>query len=347
MSKRPPTDTLGLETDRMRELGYWVVDRVVEHFEHSADGPAIREGSAEQLRAALGGPVPAEPGDPQEAMQTLVDVALASMQHGDHPRYFARVPGPSSYAGVLGEWLGTGFNAIASSWAGASGTATVELVAIDWLRELLGLPGGTEGLLMSGGSLSNMTALAAARHTIGPGIAYMSDQTHASIRRALEALGFPTGDMRVLPSDDGLRLTAAAVREAVNRDRGEGRDPRFIIATAGTTNTGAIDELEGLAQLAADEALWFHVDGAYGAPAALCEPGRRALRGIERADSLVLDPHKWLFHPTTSAACSCAGRGRWSARSGCARSTSPTCARSTPRSTSAIAASSSPGVRAH
>jgi aromatic-L-amino-acid/L-tryptophan decarboxylase len=297
VSKRPPTDTLGLETERMRELGYWVVDRVVEHFEHSADGPAIREGSAEELRAALGGPVPADPGDPQEAMQTLVEVALANMQHGDHPRYFARVPGPSSYAGVLGEWLGTGFNAIASSWAGASGTATVELVAVDWLRELLGLPGGTQGLLMSGGSLSNMTALAAARHTIGPGVAYMSDQTHASIRRALDALGFPTDDMRVLPSDDGLRLTAAAVREAVNRDRGEGRDPRFIIATAGTTNTGAIDELEGLAELAADEALWFHVDGAYGAPAALCEPGRRALRGIERADSLVLDPHKWLFAP--------------------------------------------------
>ncbi len=297
MSERPPTDTLGLETERMRELGYWVVDRVVDHFEHSADGPAIREGSAEQLRAALGGPVPVEPGDPQEAMQTLVDVALASMQHGDHPRYFARVPGPSSYAGVLGEWLGTGFNAIASSWAGASGTATVELVAIDWLRELLGLPEGTQGLLMSGGSLSNMTALAAARHTIGPGVAYMSDQTHASIRRALDALGFPTNDMRVLPSDDGLRLTAATVREAVTRDRSEGGDPRFIIATAGTTNTGAIDELEGLAELAADEALWFHVDGAYGAPAALCEPGRRALRGIERADSLVVDPHKWLFLP--------------------------------------------------
>ena len=186
----------------MRELGYWVVDRVVEHFEHSADGPAIREGSAPELRAALGGPVPDEPGDPLEAMQTLVDVALANMQHGDHPRYFARVPGPSSYAGVLGEWLGTGFNAIASSWSGASGTATVELVAVDWLRELLGLPDGTEGLLMSGGSLSNMTALAAARHTIGPGVAYMSDQTHASIRRGLDALAFATHDVRVLPSDD-------------------------------------------------------------------------------------------------------------------------------------------------
>ncbi len=297
MSERSRADTLGLETERMRELGYWVVDRVVEHFEHSANGPAIREGSAPELRAALGGPVPDEPGDPLEAMQTLIDVALANMQHGDHPRYFARVPGPSSYAGVLGEWLGTGFNAIASSWSGASGTATVELVAVDWLRELLGLPDGTEGLLMSGGSLSNMTALAAARHTIGPGVAYMSDQTHASIRRGLDALAFATHDVRVLPSDDGLRLTAAAVRHAVDEDRRAGRQPRFIVATAGTTNTGAIDELEALAELAAAEALWFHVDGAYGAPAALCDPGRRALRGIERADSLALDPHKWLFAP--------------------------------------------------
>ena len=297
MSEHPRADTLGLETERMRELGYWVVDRVVEHFEHSADGPAIREGSAHELRAALGGPVPDEPGDPLEAMQTLVDVALAYMQHGDHPRYFARVPGPSSYAGVLGEWLGTGFNAIASSWAGASGTATVELVAVDWLRELLGLPEGTEGLLMSGGSLSNMTALATARHTIGPGVAYMSDQTHASIRRGLDVLGFATDDVRALPSDDGLRLTAAAVRDAVDEDRRGGREPRFIVATAGTTNTGAIDELEGLAELATAEALWFHVDGAYGAPAALCEPGRRVLSGIERADSLALDPHKWLFLP--------------------------------------------------
>jgi aromatic-L-amino-acid/L-tryptophan decarboxylase len=297
VSERPATDTLGLETERMRELGYWVVDRVVDHFEHNAEGPAISERSPAELRASLGGPVPKEPEDPLAAMQTLVDVALASMQHGDHPRYFARVPGPSSYAGVLGEWLGTGFNAIASSWAGASGTATVELVAIDWLRELLGLPAGTQGLLMSGGSLSNMTALAAARHAIGPGVAYISDQTHASIRRGLDALGFPTDHVRVLPSDDGLRLTAAAVREAVASDRRDGRDPRFIVATAGTTNTGAIDELEGLAELAAAEAMWFHVDGAYGAPAALCEPGRRALNGLERADSLVLDPHKWLFLP--------------------------------------------------
>jgi len=281
----------------MRRLGYWVVDRVVEHFEAGADGPVVRAASAAELRSALGGPVPELPGDPLEAMQVLVEVALANMQHGDHPRYFARVPGPSSYAGVLGEWLGTGFNAIASSWPGASGPATVELIALDWLRELLGLPAGTEGVLLSGGSLSNLTALAAAREALGPGVAYLSDQTHASIRRGLVALGFPAHDVRVLESDERLRLTAAAVGEAVREDRRQGRCPRFIVATAGTTNTGAVDDLEGLAELSRAEDLWLHVDGAYGAPAALCPAGAAALAGLQRADSLVLDPHKWLFLP--------------------------------------------------
>ena len=291
------TDALGLETDEMRSLGYWVVDRVVEHFEQLADGPTIGVSSAEELRAALGGPVPEAPGDPLEAMQTLVDVALPNMQHGDHPRHFARVPGPSSYAGVLGEWLGAGFNTIVSSWGGSSGPATVELVALDWLRELLGLPTGTEGVLMSGGSLSNMAAIAAARNAVGAGVAYLTDQTHTSIGRALVALGFPADDVRVVPTDDRLRLTAPAVREAMREDREQGRRPRFIIATAGTTNTGAVDDLEGLAELGAAEDLWLHVDGAYGAPAALCPAGRAALPGLELADSLVLDPHKWLFLP--------------------------------------------------
>lgn len=293
----PRTDALGLETDEMRRLGYWVVDRVVEHFEHGAEDPAIQISPGPELKDALGGPVPELPGDPIEAMQTLIDVALANMQHGDHPRYFARVPAPSSFAGVLGEWLGTGFNAIASSWTGSSGPATVELVVLDWLRELLGLPAGTEGVLLSGGSVSNLTALAAARQAIGPGVAYLSDQTHASLLRALATLGFPPDQIRVLPSDRRLRLSAEAVREAVGEDRRQGRQPRFVIATAGTTNTGAIDELEGLAALAAAEDMWLHVDGAYGAPAALCPAGRASLRGMSRADSLVLDPHKWLFSP--------------------------------------------------
>lgn len=291
------TDALGLGTDQMRELGYWVVDRVVEHFEHGAAQPTIQTASSDELRAELGGPVPQQPGDPVQALQTLVDVALTNMQHCDHPRHFARVPGPSSYAGVLGEWLSTGFNAIVSSWDGSSGPTTVELVALEWLRELLGLPDGSEGVLMSGGSLSNLTGLAAARHSVGPGVAYLSDQTHSSVGRALVALGFPGDDVHMVATDERLRLTAAAVREAIDADRERGLTPRFIVATAGTTNTGAVDDLEGLAELAAAEDLWLHVDGAYGAPAALCPAGRAALPGIELADSLVLDPHKWLFLP--------------------------------------------------
>jgi aromatic-L-amino-acid/L-tryptophan decarboxylase len=295
--RHPSTDALGLETDEMRALGYWVVDRVVEHFERNGEGPAIRTSAPDELRAALGGPVPQSPGDPLEAMQTLVDVAMTNMQHGDHPRYFARVPGASSYAGVLGEWLGTGFNVIAASWEGSSGPTTVELVALDWLAQLLGLPDGTEGILLSGGSLSSLTGLAAARDELGSGVAYLTDQTHASIRRGLVTLGFTPDEIRVVSTDDRLRMTAGAVRGAIDEDRRSGLTPRFIIATAGTTNTGAVDDLPGLAQLAAARGMWLHVDGAYGAPGALCPAGREVLAGLELADSLVVDPHKWLFLP--------------------------------------------------
>jgi glutamate/tyrosine decarboxylase-like PLP-dependent enzyme len=290
-------DALGMDPAEMRRLGHWVVDQVVDHFEHRADGPAIATGDADALRAALGGPLPRAPGDPLTAMQTLTEVGLGHMQHGDHPRFFARVPGPSSFAGVLGEWLGTGFNAIASSWGGGSGPATVELVALDWLREALGLPEGTEGVLVSGGSMANLTAIAAARAQTGEGVVYLSDQTHSSIGRGLTALGVCADEIRTLDSDEELRLPVAELERAIEADRRGGRQPRIVIATAGTTNTGAVDPLPALAEICERERLWLHVDGAYGAPAALCARGREALAGLERVDSLVLDPHKWLFQP--------------------------------------------------
>ncbi len=198
---------------------------------------------------------------------------------------------------MLGDWLGTGFNAIAASWSGGSGPTTVELVALEWLRELTGLPPGTEGIMTSGGSAANLTALAAARAIEGPGVCYLSDQTHASIARGLRVLGFPPEHIRVLPSDEGLRLPLEPLAAAVRADAAAGRRPGFVVATAGTTNTGAVDPLPELAGLCRSEGLWLHVDGAYGAAAVLCDAGRRRLAGVERADSLVLDPHKWLFQP--------------------------------------------------
>jgi glutamate/tyrosine decarboxylase-like PLP-dependent enzyme len=290
-------DPLGLDPAEMRVLGHWVVDRVIEHLEGLPRRPAVKTGAPAALATALGGPPPEGGGDAREALEVLTAVALEHMQHGDHPRYFARVPSPSSFAAVLADWLGTGFNAIAASWAGGSGPTTVELVVLEWLRELTGLPPGTEGIMTSGGSAANLTALAAARAVEGPGVCYLSDQTHASIARGLRALGFPPGHIRVLPSDEGLRLPVTALSAAIRDDAAAGERPGFVVATAGTTNTGAVDPLPELADLCRAAGLWLHVDGAYGAAAALCDAGRRVLAGVERADSLVLDPHKWLFQP--------------------------------------------------
>ncbi|MGH8979403.1 MAG: pyridoxal phosphate-dependent decarboxylase family protein [Acidimicrobiales bacterium] len=290
-------DPLGMEPAEMRRLAHWVVDRVVDHFEHGPERPAVATGAPDTLTEALGGAPPELPVDALASMTTLVDVALANMQHGDHPRYFARVPSPSSFGAVLGEWLATGFNAIGTSWAGGSGPTTVELVVLDWLRALLGMPEGTEGVLTSGGSMANLTGLAAARHATGPGVVYLSDQAHASIARDLGAIGCVPEDIRLLGTDEQYRMPVEVLSEAIRADRRAGRRPAIVIATAGTTNTGAVDPLPELADLCAREDLWFHVDGAYGAPGALCEKGRRLLSGIERADSLVLDPHKWLFQP--------------------------------------------------
>ena len=296
-SPRRPADALGMAPEEMRRLGHLVVDLVVDHFETRADGPAIQQGTPEELRAVLGGPAPRAPGDAEGAIRTLVGTALANMQHGDHPRYFARVPGPSSFAAVLGEWLGTGHNAIATSWGGGSGPTTVELVVIDWLRELLGMPDGTEGILVSGGSLANLTAFAAARAELGDGVVYLTDQTHSSIPRDLRTLGFPADRVRVLRSDRDLRMPVGELAAAVAADRAVGRRPLMVVATAGTTNTGTVDPLPRIADLCRAEDMWFHIDGAYGAPAALSATGGAALAGIERADSLVIDPHKWLFQP--------------------------------------------------
>ena len=298
-----PPDTLGLDADEMRRLGYKVVDMVVDRAMRRNAEPAIRTGAPEELRAALGGAVPEEPMDPDASLELMAEVALAHQQHGDHPRYFARVPGPASFAAILGEWMGTGFNTIASSWGGGSGPATVELVVVDWLAELLGLPRHTEGVLLSGGSLANLTAFGAARAETGPGVAYLTDQTHASLPRDLRALGWAEDDIRTLPADARWRMDPERLAAALAADRAEGRRPAMVIATAGSTNTGAADPLEEIAAIAAQEGLWLHVDGAYGAPAALTPEGREALAGMERADSLVLDPHKWLFQPYDVGAC--------------------------------------------
>jgi aromatic-L-amino-acid decarboxylase len=286
-------DPLGFDAERFRLLGHGLVDRVADHWTRLGDGPALREAGAPEL-SGLGGAVPVEPGDVEELLEQLVDDAMGHMQHAAHPRFFSRVPSPASFTGILGDWLSTGFNAIAASWAGGAGPSALELIVVEWIRELMGFPAGAEGVLVSGGSLGNMTALAAARHAGYDAAVYVSDQTHASIARALRVLGFTPAQVRTIPTGDGFRWAPGAVAAALTEaDRGRA----IVVATAGTTNTGAVDPLEELADLSAKRDLWLHVDGAYGAPAALSPAGRVVLSGMERADSLALDPHKWLFQP--------------------------------------------------
>jgi aromatic-L-amino-acid/L-tryptophan decarboxylase len=147
----------------MRRLGYRVVDRIVDHLERVADLPPIRVGDAAALHAALGGPPPEQPGDPDAALDALFEQVLPYVQHPDHPRFFARIGSPSNFVGVLADAVAAGHNVFAGSWTGGSGPATVELVVLDWLRALCGLPEGSDGVLVSGGSVASLVGLAAAR----------------------------------------------------------------------------------------------------------------------------------------------------------------------------------------
>jgi aromatic-L-amino-acid decarboxylase len=302
-------DPLGLDEAEMRRLGHSVVDRVVDRWLALRDSPAIAMRPVEELTALLGGPIPREPSDIDAALELLAVTALANMQQAGHPRFFARVPSPASFAAVLGDWLSTGFNTISTSWQGASGPTTVETTVVDWLRELMGMPADTEGILVSGGSMGNVTAIAAARHAGHDGVIYLSDQTHSSIRRGLSVMGWPDDQVRLVPTGADFRWSADAVAAAVAADQASGHRPAIVIASAGTTNTGAVDPLDAIADLCAANGIWLHVDGAYGALAALTEPGRVALAGLGRADSLTLDPHKWLFQPYDVGCVLVRGRG--------------------------------------
>jgi glutamate/tyrosine decarboxylase-like PLP-dependent enzyme len=295
-------DSLQLSPDEMRSLGYRVVDLLVDHF---ADGDAGGTGRAPdrgEMEARLREPLPEEGADPHAVLDQVEADVLPNTMRVDHPRFFGFVPGPNNFIGVLADALAAGFNVFSGTWISGAAAAQVELVVIDWLRELCGLPDTAHGLFTSGGSMANVTALAAARHAVldddvTGAVAYCSDQTHTSVDRALRLLGFAPDQLRRLPPDDRFRLDPEVLREAIASDRAAGRHPFCVIANAGTTNTGAVDPLPALADVAAAEDLWLHVDGAYGAPAVMCGRGREALAGLDRVDSLTMDPHKWLFQP--------------------------------------------------
>ncbi len=244
---------------------------------------------------------PPEEGRPaEEVLQRAVEDILPMTTRLDHPRCFGFVPSEPTWPGVVADFLASAWNVNACTWLVASGPSQVELVVLDWFRRWLGYPESSGGLLTSGGSAASIDAFVAAREAAGnperPSV-YMSDQSHGAQARAAMIVGVRQDAIRQIPTDGTFRLDMGALTRAVAEDREAGFRPMAVCANAGTSSTGAIDPLHAMADLCQAEDTWLHVDAAYGGFAAITEKGGELLSGIERADSVGLDPHKWLFQP--------------------------------------------------
>ena len=302
MSGQPLNVELEFSPERMREIGYRVIDRLVEHLATLGTQRVGAKGDPSVLIPALHEPAPEQGTEFEKVLAQLEQQVLASTMHVNHPRFLAYVPGPSNFIGAMADALASGYNVFAGTWISGSGAAAVELSVLKWLSEACGLPEEAGGLFVSGGTMANLTALAVARHValedrLEGATVYFSDQAHSSLEKALFLIGIPPANFRRLPSDADFRLPLDELTRSVEQDRAEGRRPFCVIANAGTTNTGAIDPLQQLYAFCQAQRLWLHVDGAYGAAAAISPLGRKLLSGMELADSLSLDPHKWLFQP--------------------------------------------------
>jgi glutamate/tyrosine decarboxylase-like PLP-dependent enzyme len=302
MSKEQFNTKLQLPREQMQKIGYKIVDMIVDHFVTLHNKPVTNKSTRSDLESRLREPLPEKGTEFDSILEKIQEHVVKNIMHVDHPRFFAFVPSPNNYISVIADTLISGFNIFSGTWMEGSGPAQIELVTIDWLRQLCGMPEKAGGLFVSGGSIANLTALAVARYIklkniIDHAMIYCSDQTHSSIDRAVKILGFNTSQLCKLPTGDNFRLDLVKLKQTIIDDRVNNKIPFCVIANAGTTNTGAIDPLDELAEICHKENMWFHADGAYGAATILTKGGKELLKGIEYVDSLTLDPHKWLFQP--------------------------------------------------
>ena len=297
---RPEDGGLELSADEMRRLADSATKRLIERLEHLRQDVPWRGATRAELEPRLSEPAPEHGRDPVTVLEQAVRDVLPIAARVDHPRFFAFVPSAPTWPGVVADYLAAGFNTFQGTWLGSGGPSQVELVVIDWIRQWVGYPESAGGLFTSGGSAAILDALVAAREHAGaperPAI-FLSDQTHSAIERAARIIGVRREGIVVIPSDGDYRLNPAALAKAVGKSQRESFTPIAVCANAGTTNTGAIDPLPAIADYCADQKIWLHVDGAYGGFAVLCERGKRLLAGLERADSISLDAHKWLYQP--------------------------------------------------
>ena len=295
--------TLELSKEEMKQFGYQVVDAIVDHFSTENQKYPVALASRQEMDDLIVQKIPDEGSDIQTVLDFVLNKVLSNCNLLSHPKSFSFVPGPSNYVSVMADALAKGYNIFSGGWAASPAAAEIEIVTMNWLLKLFKFPpkkGG--GLFTSGGSMANLTALVTARRLVcgndfSKAIIYMSDQAHSSNIKAIRVLGFKKEQVRIIPTDVEFKMAINKLKNAIAKDKLEQLQPFCIIASAGTTNTGSVDPLNEIATICKTEHLWFHVDGAYGAAAILSEKGSALLKGIEKADSLTIDPHKWLYQP--------------------------------------------------
>jgi len=295
--------TLELSKEAMKAYGYEVVDAIVEHFDTQNEKLPVVIGSRAEMDQLFLEQAPENPTEAHKVLDFVVEQVLSKSAIVSHPKSFSFVPGPSNYISAMADTLATGFNIFSGGWAASPAAAELEIVTMGWLLKIFGFPlkkGG--GIFTSGGSMANLTAIVTARSVkcgddFSKAVIYLSDQAHSSNIKAIRILGFRKHQIRVIPTDDEFKFSLNKLKNAIAKDRLEGYHPFCLIATAGTTNTGTVDPLSEISKICKTEDIWFHIDGAYGGAAILAKGGNSLLKGINKADSLTVDPHKWFYQP--------------------------------------------------